>query len=242
MNIDINSVTPFYHVPECPSRNVQELATRCIAAQRDAVSANRRPPESLDAAKAAVAAETLERILSDGADIHGIAEDGELSDVIVFNAAHLDGSVRDSEVAKLREDLDHEVTRMLRRLLGHGWNLEARRSGHFWYPPGSHMAWHTNNKAPGWRAYLTHAVEPGRSFFRYRDPLNGEIVTTVDNRWDLRVFRVDPEQSLWHAVYSETDRFSFGYAIVVKPFVRAAISHTRAKLASILSPNSGRTR
>jgi len=238
MNIDINSATPFYHLPECPNRNVEDLALRCIAAQRDAVSVNRRPPGSLDAAKAAVAPEALERILSDGDDIHGIAEDEGLSDVIVFNAAHLNSSVRDKRVAELRGQLDREMTKMLRHLLGCGRNLEARRSGHFWYPPGSHMAWHTNNRAPGWRVYLTHATEPGRSFFRYRDPLNGETVTSKDNRWDLRLFRVDPAQSLWHAVYSETDRFSFGYAIVIKPFIRAALSHTRSTLARVLRPSS----
>lgn len=241
MNIDISSETPFYHVPECPNRDVEDLAMRCIAAQRDAVPINRRPPDSLDDAKAAVAPEALERILAEGGDIHGIAEDEGLSDVIVFNSAHVDASVRNLDVATLREDLDREVTKMLRQMLGYGRNLEARRSGHFWYPPGSHMAWHTNNKAPGWRVYLTHAAEPGRSFFRYRDPLNGEIVTTVDDRWDLRIFRVDPAQSLWHAVYSETDRFSFGYAIVVKPFIRAALSHTRSTLARVLRPISRRT-
>ena len=238
MNIDIKSATPFYHVPECPNRNVEDLALRCIAAQREAISSDHSPPNSLDAAKKAVAPEALERILSDGDDIHGIAEDEGLSDVIVFNAAHLDSSVRDNDVARLREDLDREVTKMLRQLLGFGRNLEARRSGHFWYPPGSHMAWHTNNKAPGWRVYLTHAEEPGRSFFRYCDPRTGKVVTTMDNRWDLRVFRVDPAQSLWHAVYSETDRFSFGYAIVIKPFIRAALSHTRSALARVLRPSS----
>jgi hypothetical protein len=123
---------------------------------------------------------------------------------------------------------------MLRHLLGYGRNLEARRSGHFWYPSGSHMAWHTNNKAPGWRVYLTHTTEPGRSFFRYRDPMTGEIFTTMDNRWDLRIFRVDPAQSLWHAVYSETDRFSFGYAIIVKPFIRRAMGRAKSTLARVL--------
>jgi hypothetical protein len=142
--------------------------------------------------------------------------------------------VRDDRVAELRRQLDLAMTGMLRRLLGHAWNLEARRSGHFWYPPGSHMAWHTNNKAPGWRVYLTYAAEPGRSFFRYRDPRTGEIITTMDNQWDLRLFRVDPAHSLWHAVYSETDRFSFGYAVVVKPFLRAALGHVKSKLPRIL--------
>ena len=162
-----------------------------------------------------------------------------MSDVIVFNAEHLNRSVHDSRVAELRSRLDREVTSMLRRVLGYGWNLEARRSGHFWYPPGSHMAWHTNNKAPGWRVYLTHAIEPGRSFFRYRDPLTGEIITSMDSRWDLRLFRVDPAQPLWHAVYSETDRFSFGYAIIVKPFIRAALGLGKSTLARALRPVTG---
>jgi hypothetical protein len=234
MNIDIKNTTPFYHVPECPDRDVKDLAEHCIAAQREAVSTEFVPPHSLDEAKAAVAPEALQRILSSGDDIHGIAENEELSDVITFNATHLGSSVRDNRVANLRGQLDREVIRMLRQLLGYGLNLEARRSGHFWYPPGSHMAWHTNNKAPGWRVYLTHATEPGRSFFRYRDPTTGEIVTTLDNRWDLRIFRVDPAQSLWHAVYSETDRFSFGYAIIVKPFIRRAMGRAKSTLARML--------
>lgn len=236
MNIDIKNKTPFYHLPECPDRDVKELAERCIAAQRGAVSPQYTPIRSLDEAKAAVAPEALQRILLSGDDIHGIAENEELSDVIAFNATHLGSSVHDNRVADLRGQLDREVTRMLRRLLAYGWNLDARRSGHFWYLPGSHMAWHTNNKAPGWRVYLTHATEAGRSFFRYRDPTTGEIVTTLDNRWDLRIFRVDPAQSLWHAVYSETDRFSFGYAIIVKPFIRTALGRTKSTLARALRP------
>ena len=239
MNIDIKSQTPFYHVPDCPDRSVKDLAKRCIAAQREAVSGSGVPTVSLDAAKAAVAPETLERIHSSGDDIHGIAEDEELSDVIVFNAAHVKSSVRDSHVAELRGQLDREMTSMLRHLLGHGWNLEARRSGHFWYPPGSHMAWHTNNKAPGLRVYLTFAKEPGRSFFRYRDPLTGEIITTMDSRWDLRLFRVDPAQPLWHAVYSETDRFSFGYTVIVKPYIRAALGRAKSTLARSLMSVTG---
>jgi hypothetical protein len=242
MNIDIKDKTPFYHLTECPDSNVKELAERCVAAQREAVSSELLPSRSLDAAKAAVAPEALEQILSSGHDIHGIADNEKLSDVIAFNATHLGSSVRDNRVADLRRQLDRAVNRMLRHLLGYSWNLDARRSGHFWYPPGSHMAWHTNNKAPGWRVYLTHTTEPGRSFFRYRDPMTGEIVTTVDNRWDLRLFRVDPAQSLWHAVYSETDRFSFGYAIIVKPIIRTVLGKTRSALAHALRPIRGTAR
>ena len=93
------------------------------------------------------------------------------------------------------------------------------------------MGWHTNNKAPGWRAYLTHASEPGKSFFRYRDPGSGEIVTSMDKEWDLRIFNVDPNAPFWHAVYSDTDRFSFGYRIFERTFVSAVMHGARSFIA-----------
>ena len=242
MNIDLNKGIPFYHLPGCPDRDVEALAMRCIGAQREVADPRTTSPDALVAAKAAVSPAALERILAANDDIHGIAENAELSDVISFNASHLHTSVRSERVAELRRQLDLAMTKMLRRLLGYDWTLEARRSGHFWYPPGSHMAWHTNNKAPGWRVYLTCASEPGRSFFRYRDPRTGDIITTMDSQWDLRLFRVDPAQSLWHAVYSETDRFSFGYAVVIKPLIRAAFGHARSELLRVIRPAKGTTR
>jgi hypothetical protein len=56
--------------------------------------------------------------------------------------------------------------------------------------------------------------EPGRSFFRYRDPETDRVVTARDDRWNVRVFRVGGEKPFWHAVYSNTHRFSFGYMLV----------------------------
>ena len=72
--------------------------------------------------------------------------------------------------------------------------------------------------------------------------MTGEIVTTMDSRWDLRIFRVDPAQSLWHAVYSETDRFSFGYAVFVKPIIRTVLGNTTSTLARVLRPIRGTAR
>ena len=63
-----------------------------------------------------------------------------------------------------------------------------------------------------------------RSFFRYRRPDGGEIVTSLDTGWNVRLFEVNPARPLWHAVWSETDRFSFGY--VVRPWsLRHAVTH-----------------
>jgi hypothetical protein len=61
---------------------------------------------------------------------------------------------------------------------------------------------------------VTHAEEPGRSFFRYRDPDTESVVIAPDDRWNVRVFRVGGEKPFWHAVYSETHRFSFGYMVL----------------------------
>jgi hypothetical protein len=90
-------------------------------------------------------------------------------------------------------------------------------SGFQHYPPGGYMGWHTNRNAPGWRLYINWVREPGKSFFRYQEPISGQIVTDWDSGMDCRLFRVgDPakqEHDLWHCVYSETDRISVGYTI-----------------------------
>ncbi len=75
------------------------------------------------------------------------------------------------------------------------------------------MGWHTNERTPGWRLYLTVADEPGRSIFRYRDPASGRITTVADARWNARLFRITAAPPLWHAIYSETHRFSIGYKL-----------------------------
>jgi hypothetical protein len=96
------------------------------------------------------------------------------------------------------------------------------------------MTWHTNNAAPGWRIYITHAEEPGRSFFRYRDPASGEILTASDHEWDARAFRIDPELPFWHAIYSNTNRFSFGYIVYPHRPLRAFAGRVKRLLARLL--------
>jgi hypothetical protein len=99
------------------------------------------------------------------------------------------------------------------------------------------MGWHTNFKVPGWRLYITHAAEPGKSFFRYRDPENGSIVTSWDREWNFRLFKVCKEKPFWHAVYSETDRYSFGYNIRTEP--KPAFSRRLFRKAETLLAKAG---
>jgi hypothetical protein len=95
-----------------------------------------------------------------------------------------------------------------------GSHLSATKSGAFWYPPNGYMGWHTNESSPGTRFYFVHCPEGGKSFFRYKDPFTGEIVTSYDSAgWTIRGFQVgDSDHTrLWHCVYSDTDRISLGY-------------------------------
>ena len=190
-----------------------DAARACIDAQRRAGSLDTFESAPQAEAQAAVSVEALERTLESGTDVHGISREDEISNVVTFNAPHIENAVVDADIARKRAALDAIVGERLDRHLNLGVRHRIANSGHFWYPNTSYMGWHTNNKAPGWRVYLTHAAEPGRSFFRYRDPDSGDIVTSHDRLWDVRMFRVNPNQSFWHCVYSETDRFSFGYLI-----------------------------
>ena len=81
-----------------------------------------------------------------------------------------------------------------------------------WYPPNGYIGWHIDEK--GGRIYSTWAE--GKSFFRYRNPHTGEIITSWDkpNQWTFRIFRFDAEHPMWHCVGAEDLRISVGYKFV----------------------------
>jgi len=196
---------------------------RCIDIQRAAAAEVLFSPDP--AASAAVSESALQEILSSGKNVHGVSSNREITNALVFNAPHIPGAVLDRRLAAARRTVDRLITRKLAALFGTRW-LVVASSGQFWYPPGGYMSWHTNSEAPGWRLYITRADEPGRSFFRYREPDTGRVVTSYDGDLDFRLFRIDPGIPLWHAVYSETNRFSFGF--LIKPWsVRNYVSQKR---------------
>ena len=203
---------------------LRTLVGSCIELQRRVCRewiAGYRPDPAR--ARAAVEPAALEALLTSGRDVHGISSERDITDALAVNAAHIEGTVLDRQVARLRRKLDRAVRRRLERRLGG--RPRVVNSGHFWYPPGSYMGWHTNQRAPGLRLYLTVVETPGKSFFRYRDPVSGSIETSWDRGFDVRLFRVGSEP-LWHAIYSETDRFSFGF--LVKPWSLSEVLRHRA--------------
>lgn len=82
-----------------------------------------------------------------------------------------------------------------------------------WYPEkGGYLGWHIDDV--GDRIYSTWA--DGESFFRYRDPMTGEMVTSYDKpqQWNFRIFKFSNENPLWHCVYAKDTRISIGYRFV----------------------------
>lgn len=90
--------------------------------------------------------------------------------------------------------------------------------GHFLYPKGGYMGWHTNSDMPGIRVYATYTQTPNASYFKYVDRWSSDtpqIVTDWDEPgWTIRMF--DPygvsHKYLWHCVNAiDAPRISFGF-------------------------------
>tara|TARA_Y100000593_G_scaffold75007_1_gene138262 strand:- start:10693 stop:11217 length:525 start_codon:yes stop_codon:yes gene_type:complete len=88
-------------------------------------------------------------------------------------------------------------------------------SGYWMYPAcGGYMGWHTNSDAPYERIYMVYS-ETGESWFKYKDPVTGEIVSVQDNKgWNLYRFKTPKDELFWHCVYAECNRYSFGFRII----------------------------
>ncbi|MEM6462925.1 MAG: hypothetical protein AAF724_13510 [Pseudomonadota bacterium] len=214
MQIDLARETGIHDIdPEIIPASLRADILDCIRAQKIAAKEEMERFEPAADAADFVSPAALETILNAGHDIHGIASDSEISNVIHFGANHLDGSVHDETVVRLRRHVDDQMGSVLKTLFKSGRRLKARPSGHFWYPPGSFMSWHTNSRTPGWRVYINYAETEGDSFFRYLQSDTGEVITLEDRHWNVRVFPVSRDTPFWHCVYSQTDRFSLGYML-----------------------------
>lgn len=95
-------------------------------------------------------------------------------------------------------------------------DCKVQHTGAFWYPPGGYMGWHTNENNMGHRLYAVYVPESNMSYFKYRDPKDGSIITDWDQKgWNIRVFKIlRGKDRLWHCVYSGTDRISLGFNLV----------------------------
>ena len=86
-------------------------------------------------------------------------------------------------------------------------------TGYFMYPVTGYMGWHTNSDTVGKRVYVTYVDKTGCSGFKYR--CDGDVVDSVDSeKITIREFNIEKDKPLWHAVYSECNRYSFGFRVV----------------------------
>jgi len=115
-------------------------------------------------------------------------------------------------------------------------------SGDFYYPPGGFKEWHTNKcqqKATkvyvegtddpaymsstdcrgfkgtgGWRGYLVYAAEDERSWMSLLDGA-GRVRSVPDRSGSLNLFFLGhtDDDKTWHAIFSETHRWSMGFRI-----------------------------
>ena len=108
-----------------------------------------------------------------------------------------------------------EQAENIRQVLRDRYSLPVQARGQFYYPPTGYMGWHTNCEAPGERFYITWASEDKKSFFRYYDYENDEIITDYDDKGiTVRQFNIpDRAPHLWHCVGSECDRLSIGFRV-----------------------------
>ena len=214
--IDFHSTDTIY---ELDFWRDDEKLIRCVKALIDAQKAacletlplhRRYRPEPKAAFQ--VSPEALEARLASGEQIDAAATHGGIS---------MEGPMVRRGLARLREKVDRMIAARIQALFQNGSELAVWPSGNFWYPPDGFMGWHTHLNLPGWRLYINYSEEGSHSFFRYRDPETGEVVTAWDKGWNFRLFRVSQEKPIWHALYSGTNRFSLSYLIrtqdVIKP-------------------------
>lgn len=206
-------------------------AKRCCDAQKRASAEQLRCFVPSPAAADNVSPAALQALLASGVAPSDSVTDPQITDYIMFHTAKTHALYREDIVA-LRAGLDELVRLRLRELFPHRTTLAPVISGQFLYPPGSHLGWHTNARVPGWRLYIVHAEEPRRSFFRYRDIRSGSIVTAWDEEWNARLINFDDREPFWHAVYSDTIRFSFGYRLdgPYRRSVRARLARAARRL------------
>lgn len=113
-------------------------------------------------------------------------------------------------LGKFQQDLNRRLIRFLIPLYP---KSSIVPSGNFLYPPGGYMGWHTNSDFPCKRVYITFAEQINKSGFKYLDKTN-KVVDDVDEQHiTIREFDISSSEHLWHCVYSNTNRYSFGFRV-----------------------------
>lgn len=83
----------------------------------------------------------------------------------------------------------------------------------YWLPPGGYTGWHSSPNFAGWRLYLTYADRPKESFMSWME--GGEVKTSYDSGFDLRMFYAGVDQEFWHCSYAgRAHRVTVGFNLI----------------------------
>lgn len=79
------------------------------------------------------------------------------------------------------------------------------------YVPRGFVGWHSDGDIAGWYLMITYSPA-GNGFFRYRNNINGEIITLADTAgWMTRAVELpsDQDRLFWHCAAANNDRYTF---------------------------------
>lgn len=124
-------------------------------------------------------------------------------------------------IRKIEPEIEAYANEQIRKLMKRA-NIESRFSrevdarGSTYMPPGGFMEYHTNRSHHiAWRLYFHHLQGDGESYFAYKHPYDDSVRHIADSNLGCNMFKIRPESKrlLWHSIWSETHRFSFGIYI-----------------------------
>eukprot|EP00928_Gymnodinium_smaydae_P014953 TRINITY_DN15488_c0_g1_i2.p1 TRINITY_DN15488_c0_g1~~TRINITY_DN15488_c0_g1_i2.p1 ORF type:complete len:511 (+),score=12.80 TRINITY_DN15488_c0_g1_i2:150-1682(+) len=92
-------------------------------------------------------------------------------------------------------------------------------TGFFFYPPGAHIAWHTNRwNRVGYRLYFSKmSAEKGTAGFSWVDPRSLVSRSVKPQNGTITIFPLQRDPVMWHSTWSvDAHRYSFGVRISSK--------------------------
>jgi len=108
---------------------------------------------------------------------------------------------------------------------------KGRLSGFFYYPPGGYKEWHTDYEDPTpdpekrWRIYMLRTTKDNKSWFQYYGE-EKKVRKIMDRNGYMNIFTLPEDPPLWHAVYSNTHRWSIGIKLD-EDIIESLIEHRR---------------
>lgn len=132
------------------------------------------------------------------------------SEALNFADIHKDVPVAlDKNLINFSHSINTKLIRFVMQLYP---NSFITPSGNFIYPNNGYMGWHTNSDYPSKRVYISYVEEQNNSGFKY---ITGRgVIDDKDNeKIIIREFDIKKDELCWHAVYSYTNRYSFGFRV-----------------------------